>query len=173
VISLKWSIYQLNKLQNKGLTIDETIDLSELKEVDPAIRDISLVHVSGRADLSSTKATFHLTIDGHMILPCSRTLVDVKYPFHIQTTETMLFNTDEHETDDENVHPIQGETVDLLPVIKEIILLEVPMQVFSENADENALTSGQGWEVITEKEKKDQIDPRLAGLAKFFEQKNE
>ncbi|MCU5640454.1 DUF177 domain-containing protein, partial [Bacillus cereus] len=27
---MKWSIHQLNKLRNKGLTLDEMVDVSEL-----------------------------------------------------------------------------------------------------------------------------------------------
>ena len=170
---MKWSISQLNQLQNKGLFLDETVDVSDLKELETSIREISPVHVSGRTDLSSTKVTFHLTISGMMILPCSRTLVDVNYPFEIMTTETFLFNqTSDFETDEE-FHQVQGDIIDLIPVIKENILLDIPIQIFSNNtnAEDAAPQSGQDWQVISEENKKSQIDPRLAGLAKFFEEK--
>ena len=45
---MKWSIHQLNKLRNKGLTLDEMVDVSELKEVEKDIREINPVHVTGR-----------------------------------------------------------------------------------------------------------------------------
>jgi uncharacterized protein len=171
---VKWTIHQLHQLQNKGLTIDETIDVSDLKQVDKSIRDVSPVHIEGRADLSSTKFTFHLSIKGTMVLPCSRTLVDVLYPFEIHTTETFLLNDYDYTTD-EDPHVVQGEIIDLLPIVKELILLEVPMQIFSkdENVEGAAPQSGKDWEVITEEQVKDKIDPRLAGLAKFFEKKNQ
>jgi uncharacterized protein len=171
---VKWTIHQLHQLQNKGLTIDETVDVSDLKQVDKSIRDVSPVHIEGRADLSSTKFTFHLSIKGTMVLPCSRTLVDVLYPFEIHTTETFLLNDYDYTTDEDS-HVVQGEIIDLLPIVKELILLEVPMQIFSkdENVEGAAPQSGKDWEVITEEQVKDKIDPRLAGLAKFFEKKNQ
>ena len=58
-----------------------------------------------------------------------------------------------------------------MPIIHEILLLEVPMQVFCEDSsEEGAPQSGKDWAVIQEQDKKEKIDPRLAGLAKFFEQ---
>ncbi|MFS0823723.1 YceD family protein [Bacillus sp. 1P02SD] len=170
---MKWTINQLNQLARKGLTIDETVDVQDIMELEKTIRDISPVQVTGRADLSSTKASFHITISGSMILPCSRTLVDVKFPFEIRTTETFLLkDTSVYDLEsDEDVHQIRGEVIDLLPIIKENILLEIPMQIFCDdsNSEDAAPQSGQDWEVITEDDQKNKIDPRLAGLAKFFE----
>ncbi|ANB60378.1 YceD family protein [Anoxybacteroides amylolyticum] len=170
---MKWSIHQLHQLQAKGLAIEETVDVSDLKQIDKLIRDISPIHVEGRADISATKFTFHLTIEGTMVLPCSRTLVDVSYPFTIQTTETFFLN--DYDVDpDEDTHLVQGDSIDLLPIVKELVLLEIPMQVFAEQpAEGGAPQAGVGWEVITEEQLKEKIDPRLAGLAKFFEQKEE
>ncbi|MCZ0755542.1 YceD family protein [Anoxybacillus sp. J5B_2022] len=169
---MKWSIHQLHQLQAKGLAIEETVDVSDLKQIDKFIRDISPVHVEGRADIGATKFTFHLTIEGTMVLPCSRTLVDVSYPFTIQTTETFFLN-DYDVNPDEDTHLVQGDSIDLLPIVKELVLLEIPMQVFAEETVQGgAPQSGVGWEVITEEQAKNKIDPRLAGLAKFFEQKD-
>lgn len=108
-----------------------------------------------------------------MVLPCSRTLVDVSYPFTIQTTETFFLN-DYDVNPDEDTHLVQGDSIDLLPIVKELVLLEIPMQVIAEQpAEGGAPQAGVGWEVITEEQLKEKIDPRLAGLAKFFEQKEE
>ncbi|MCA1029957.1 DUF177 domain-containing protein [Bacillus timonensis] len=173
---MKWSISQLNQLQHKGLSIDEYVDVSDIKDIDSTIRGIDPVHVTGRADLSSAKATFHLTISGSMTLPCSRTLVDVNYPFNLKTTETFLLRqTLDYEADEEEIHLVQGDVVDLLPIIKENILLEIPMQVFSndQHVEGAAPQEGKDWVVITEEDKRNQIDPRLAGLAKLFEDKKD
>ena len=90
------------------------------------------MHITGRADIDSAKVTFHLTIKGHLILPCSRTLVDVNYPIHVDTTETFLLNGSHYESEEE-VHQVNGDVIDLMPIIHEILLLEVPMQVFCED----------------------------------------
>ena len=168
---MKWTINQLNQLQSKGLNIEEDIDLSDLVTSHPDIRDISKVRVSGRADLSSTKVTFHLSISGSMVLPCSRTLVDVQYPFSIDTTETFLLKPADYDTDGD-FHLAEGDIVDLTPIIKEILILEIPMQVFCDdvrNVEGAAPQSGKDWEVISEEDQNNKRDPRLEGLAKFFE----
>ena len=61
------------------------------------------------------------------------TLADASYPFDIQADE--VFTTATYLTEDEvedEIHPIEGEVLDLTPLIKENILLEVPYRVFSD-----------------------------------------
>ncbi|MDF9555915.1 YceD family protein, partial [Bacillus tropicus] len=75
---------------------------------------------------------------------------------------------EEFETEAE-IHCLEGEVLDLLPVIKENILLEIPMQIFSDDVSGGAPMQGQDWQVISEENKEKTVDPRLAGLAKFFD----
>lgn len=170
---LKWSVHQLYKLQKKGLQINEDVDLYDLVQNHPDLREITPVHVQGHADISSMKVIFHLTITGEMTLPCARTLVDVKYPFEIRTSETFLFSSDEYETS-EQTHVVQGEVIDLMPIIHELVLLEIPLQVFSdeeENKQESAPQEGKFWKLIKDEEQQNKIDPRLASLAKLLDKK--
>lgn len=152
--------------------IDESIKLDGLKEIDPTIREVSPMHITGRADISASKVTFHLNIKGYLILPCSRTLIDVHYPINVDTTETFLFNGYEYGEADEEVHQVKDDVIDLDPVFREILLLEVPMQVYCEDdtSQEGAPQSGKDWEVVQEQDQEKKVDPRLAGLAKFFDQ---
>ncbi|MGJ7922507.1 YceD family protein [Neobacillus sp. LXY-4] len=168
---MKWTISQLQKYRAKGLIIDETIQVDDMSKVESSIRAVSPMHISGRADIGSTEVTFHLAIKGHLILPCSRTLVDVNYPINVETTETFLLNASEYEVGEE-VHQVKGDVIDLMPVIQEILLLEVPMQVFCDDVKtgEGAPQSGKDWEVIQEQNHTQKVDPRLAGLAKFFDE---
>ncbi|KAA0548188.1 DUF177 domain-containing protein [Bacillus sp. BGMRC 2118] len=167
---MKWHIHQLKKYLHKPLTLDEVIEVNELKKKNHEIRDVSPVKVTGRVDVSSDKATFHLHLTGTLVLPCSRTLVDVELPFDITTTEHFLLQPAEFEVD-EDFHEPQGEVIDLMPVIEENILLEIPMQIFADNPDKekSAPQEGRDWKVITELELEEKVDPRLAGLANFFE----
>jgi uncharacterized protein len=173
VIQLKWTLSQLQKYRNKDFLIDEIIQVDEIKQDDPTIREVGPIHITGRADIDSTKVTFHLNINGHLILPCSRTLVDVKHPINVETTETFLLQGSEYGTDEET-HQVKGDLIDLMPVIREILLLEVPLQVFCDdlNSEEGAPQSGKDWEVIREKDQTKKVDPRLAGLANFFNDKD-
>ncbi|MFB7302243.1 YceD family protein [Heyndrickxia sporothermodurans] len=183
MITLKWSTIQLLKYRGKSMDINETIDIAEdLKKRDPQIRDVSPIHVTGNADITTEKIAFHLHITGKLILPCSRTLVDVDYPIDVKSTEIYLLNstTSYEEEEDVEIHYPNGDIVDLDPVIIELLLLEIPIQVFSESAKNDAnLPSGNEWEVVTEEQvkqdeesKEKKVDPRLAGLAKFFDEQS-
>ncbi|WP_053368837.1 YceD family protein [Bacillus sp. FJAT-27245] len=170
---MKWTINQLQKSRNKELAIDELVNADEIKEIDSSVRGVSPIRVTGRADIGPHKAVFNIRLTGHLVLPCSRTLVDVNYPVDVETTETFLFNTSGYETDEE-AHQVKGDVVDLMPVIREILLLEIPIQVFCNDANPEgaAPQSGKDWEVVREEDKSNRIDPRLAGLAKFFDDNN-
>ncbi|WP_066066474.1 YceD family protein [Neobacillus soli] len=170
---MKWTLGQLQKYRNKDFLIDETIRVDEIKEIDPSILEVSPIHITGRGDIDSTKVTFHLKIEGHLILPCSRTLVDVKLPINVETTETFLLQGSVYETEEE-AYQVKDDVIDCYPLIREILLLEVPMQVFCEDGESEgaAPQSGKDWEVVRDDDQSNKIDPRLAGLAKFFDQNN-
>ena len=90
----------------------------------------------------------HLKIDGVMVLPCAITLKPVNYPFSIEfdkSLEEICEETTENLKKDEN-------TLDILPIIWENILMEIPMRVVSEGADDITL-EGDGWKLITGDEK--------------------
>jgi uncharacterized protein len=173
VIQLKWTLSQLQKYRNKDFIIDEIVRVDEIKQVDPTIREVSPMHITGRGDIDSTKVTFHFKIEGYLILPCSRTLVDVKLPINVETTETFLLHESVYEGEEE-AYQVKGDVVDVMPILREILLLEVPMQVFCEdiNHEDAAPQSGKDWEVVNEEDQSKKIDPRLAGLAKFFDENN-
>ncbi len=175
---MKWTVAELHKYQYEAMTFDKTINLAEeLKKADPEIRKVSPIRVKGRADVDSHKVAFHLHITGTFTLPCSRTLADVEYPFDIHSIETFLLKPLDYEVDEnEEIHRIVGGVVDLGPIVYELVLLEIPIQVFSPEAEEDSsLPSGRDWEVMTEDQlyearerEKKKVDPRLADLAKLF-----
>lgn len=112
-------------------------------------------------------------------LPCARRLEDVIYPYEVHATET--FVKFKEQVLDESWHVMEQDMVDLTPVVEELLLVEIPMQVFSEDALEMSnLPRGKEWEMKTEEgnlleqiAKEPKVDPRLAGLANFFDEKKE
>ncbi|HEX6923339.1 MAG TPA: YceD family protein, partial [Bacillales bacterium] len=145
---MKWTLHQLDQWKDTGLSFDETVDVSDVKEQDPEIRGISPVQVSGRAIFEERKISFILEITGKMVLPSSKTLEDVNYSFHLHTVEGFRLDSSvEEEGDEEEIHDIEGEIIDLLPYVKEAILVEKPIRVVGEN--EEPLSSGNGWEVVS------------------------
>lgn len=173
VMAMKWSMTQLQKIKSQGLTIDETINLDSLKERDPEIRYVSPIRVRGKAEIHAREVIFDLHITGELVLPSSRTLADVTLPIDIRTKETFLY--EDEETDDE-VNLIEGETIDLIPVVEDLILLEIPLQVIGEDDEmPGSQKSGQGWTYYSSESelKKDTIDPRLAKLKQLLEDQDE
>jgi len=175
-------IFSLQKIRNNSpYPFSNKVDVRELIDMNNDIRDISDVNVKGEAIVRGHTFTFRYEIVGEMILPCARTLVDVPYSFHIQAVNR--FSTEEYvAANDEDIEHIDRETLDLLPLIKENILLEVPIRVFSEEAkNEDFSKDGDGWnlyledehEEIKEEEKKEKVDPRLASLKQFLKDKDE
>ncbi|ARK25677.1 metal-binding protein [Sporosarcina sp. P37] len=172
---MKWSIHQLRKHRQGPLLFDEAVNLDSVKNRNEEIRAIQPVRVSGTCIIGEKKLTCQLRLEGSMILPCARTWEDVNYPFSIESVEQFSWDEETLLTDDE-IHLVEGETIDFTPVLEELILLEIPLQVFCENTDEMQQVEGKGWSYTTDEEleaqrqdAEEKVDPRLAGLANFFE----
>lgn len=172
---MRWSLEQLMIAKRESFTFEKTVNLDDLKEMNKEIRHVSPIHVKGEAVYSDSILVFTLSIKGELILPCSRTLADAHLPIDLQVEERFHPANEyisERVAEEEDIHLFEGNIVDLTPYVKERIILEIPMQIF---ADDEAIRAaplrGEGWEVVSEEEQKDKIDPRLADLAKFFNKK--
>ena len=115
-----------------------------------------------------------------MILPCARTWDDVEYPFEIQSDEIFSWSETASADGYDNFHIVEGDVIHVDPVLEELVLLEIPLQVFKEGADQFRHEGGKDWsyttdEELTDKQKNDEpkLDPRLADLAKYFDQTDE
>lgn len=171
---MKWSVRELLANREQELHIHTFVDVSDIKKIDKEIRHITPVKVVGEGYITKEAITFELTLNGEMILPCARTLNDVKFPFSIQATEIFrLVDDGTFEEDDVDVHEMEGHVVDLIPYLKERILLEKPLRVISDEAEAQAPQHGAGWEFVLEEKQEDKMDPRLQKLAKFFENEND
>ncbi|WP_413365320.1 YceD family protein [Lysinibacillus sp. 3P01SB] len=177
---MKWSIHQLSKYRQNGMPIDAEVQLDEVMKRNSDIRDISPVHVKGLCTFGASQMTCQFTLEATLTLPCARTWEDVEYPIKVDTVEIFSW-IDEDKRGDEggDIHYIDGEVIDLKPVLEELILLEIPMQVFKENT-EGQVQGGKDWSYSTDEEvlakreaDEPKLDPRLAALAKYFDQTDE
>ncbi|CEI84404.1 hypothetical protein J18TS1_13740 [Oceanobacillus oncorhynchi subsp. incaldanensis] len=165
---MKLTVNQIRKGSvNEPYFFDSQADVSELETMSNDIRKIPPVHVTGQVTVHGEEFYVNFHVTGEMTLPCARTLVDVPYPFEIDANE--VFSASAYygrEEEEQEIHPIQGEVLDLTPYIKENILLEIPFRVFAENADsdEAAPSSGKDWEFVSETKEEKPIDPRLKKL---------
>ena len=161
------------------MPFDEMVNLDSVKKRNPEIRDIAPMHVTGSCTIGSSNLECRFRLEGTMTLPCARTWEDVAYPFVIESYEEFSWDEAVLATDDE-IHPVTGDFVELTPVFEELVLLELPLQVFSEEAREMNEAEGKDWSFATEEtynarlqQEKPKVDPRLADLANFFDKKDE
>ncbi|WP_416326120.1 YceD family protein [[Eubacterium] hominis] len=165
---MRWSKAELLQAKDGVINIEDTISFEpEVFAKMHQIRGLQDVTVSGNIhyDTESDRVFADLDISGVMIVPCSITLEDVEYDFHTKSLEVFSFE----KSDDEDVHEVKGDVVELLPVIFQLILMEVPLKVVKKGLKQ--YPKGDGWEVVKEedyeKAKSDEIDPRLAKLKEF------
>lgn len=103
-----------------------------------------------------------LDIKGIMTLPCAYTLKPVDVPFDIKLSgnlEQMLKEIDQNSE-------ITTNSIDILPIIWENILLEIPTKVISEDASD-FIREGEGWKLITDEQPK-RINPEFEKLKDLF-----
>ena len=142
-------LLDLTRLQSRisdELEYHNSIILDEMLYKDTDIRSLSPIDVEITIVRSSDSSyNMNLRIKGTMVLPCSLTLKDVNYPFDIKT-EVKVSNDD--EIYDEYVK-INQNNIDIIPIIWQNILLEIPLRVESEDVSDSIL-SGEGWKLIRE-----------------------
>ena len=151
---------------SKELLIDDEIDIDKSYLENTDIKDISKVKVKGKIVPFQNNFEISLNIKCTLTLICSISLKDVKYDININVNETI--GEDSEDTELEENNKIINNSIDLIPIIWQNIILEVPLKVVSPDVDVKNI-QGDGWKFITEEEvnSKD-IDPRLEKLKDFL-----
>lgn len=143
---MEFDLLRLKNNLDKNIIVDltysfprEMLDMTDLIELNG-------VHIVGDIHKDCLdNIILNVNVSGTMVLPCAITLKPVNHPFNI----TIDGNIQElMEEIDENSKKIEN-TIDILPIIWENILMEIPMRVVSDDADLSNL-KGDGWRVITD-----------------------
>ena len=92
-----------------------------------------------------------------MVLPCSVSLKPTNYDFSTQINGNIAEIMEEFNENFEN----NQKTLDILPIIWENILMEIPIRIVSDDISD-VKTEGEGWELITDE--KEMVNPNLAKL---------
>ena len=146
------------------IIVDESVTIPEEYYKDNKdIKNVSLVNVYGDIEENGECFSVNLNIKCELTLICSVSLKDVKYPIDIDIEEIIGENGNNLEEFDK----IINNSIDLLPIIWQNILVEVPMRVVSEDVLEENIY-GDGWKFITNEEEDKEIDPRLEKLKDFL-----
>jgi Predicted metal-binding, possibly nucleic acid-binding protein len=144
-------IIDLTRLRSgidKEIIVDETYSFSEEELNGAGVSSIDNIKVSGTISLNAiSDVVIMLDIEGTMIIPCAVTLKPVEYPFNIAIDGDLKELCEEINEKDTN----SQNRLDILPIIWENILMEIPMRIVSEGA-ENVSLSGDGWKLITDED---------------------
>ena len=156
----------LSKLLNHQvdeIVIDEIINMPK-EYLNDDIKDISEVKVKGNITNNDYLIELNLNISCNLTLICSISLKDVDFPVNINVNEELS------EEDSEEFNKILNNSIDLLPIIWQNILMEIPMKVVSPDVKEENVY-GDGWKFITNEEEEDkEIDPRLSKLKDLLDE---
>ncbi len=130
------------------MEVNEEVSFGEDYLSKTEIRRLTPVKVTGTVSKDES-GIYHLNLNvgGTMILPCVVSLEDVEYPFAFEINEILT----DMEEEDENYIKFDGNSIDILPIIWQNIVMEIPLKVESPKLDRRNI-AGIGWKLITEDE---------------------
>ncbi len=123
----------------KVIEINETIVFSSSDLKNTSIKKLDKVYVTGTINkVSDESVDLKINISTVMTLEDSVTLEDVNYPININIHK-VVGNVD----DDGEYYKILQNTLDILPIVWENIVLEVPLRIV--NNERETVIEGDGW----------------------------
>lgn len=150
-------LLRLKNNVDKVIEINEDISFESFDFSGTDLIDLKDVHVSGNLTKDSMDdICLYLSVSGVMVLPCAITLEEVLHNFSF-VVDDKLENILEELKNDKKIE----NTIDILPIIWENILMEIPMRVVSPNAKLDNL-KGDGWRFVTDEVKS--VNPELEKL---------
>lgn len=139
------------------ITIDETYSFNKEMLKNTEIIELNDVKITGDITKNSLdEYIIDVVVTGTMVLPCALTLKPVDYHFETEIAGNLAQIFEEFGENYEN----NQKTIDILPIIWENILMEIPIKVVSDDISD-VKTKGDGWELITDEEV---VNPSLAKL---------
>ena len=157
---MEFNLLRLKNGLDKYIDVDLTYSFSKEELEGTGLLSLNNVKIKGEITKNAIDdIMIHLVIEGIMELPCVITLEPVSHNFKVEidgSREELINEQAENVKKDENI-------LDILPIIWENILMEIPMRVVSPGAEDKLNNlQGNGWKVITEEE--NEINPELAKL---------
>lgn len=168
------NVHTLLHLKGKKLPLEQNYELLQLEERNKQILQVGPVKFEGFGEMSAGIFSVKGNVTGSCILACSRCLAEMEHSFNQDFEER--FNIDSNISvldEDEDIHQIEGNQIDLLPFIEDEVLVSLPYIPLcpTDDCKSDLPKEGKNWNLITDKTSESKIDPRLADLAKFFENK--
>jgi uncharacterized protein len=128
-------LYSLN-----SLNIDSNLEIPKELYSKMGIIRMENTHVNGTINVNyENNIELKLTINGVFIIPCAVSLEEVSVPFSSEVNDIIAEKEENNEF-----------YLDLLDILWENIVLEIPIRVVKEGIEVKNL-HGEGWELDTEK----------------------
>lgn len=165
------TLQELNHRKGEPLPFRLALDPVELKNRHQEVRRMTPVEVAGEAvklgNLYYVKGQMTADVD----YVCARCLSPFTQHVVIPFTETFALADDPVLTEDEDgdIHPLEGDQIELDSLLQENFLLELPaFPLCGEDCQGLCPTCGVNRNETSCSCSNERIDPRLAGLADFF-----
>ena len=144
---MQYDLTRLNNNIDKFIPINTTYSFSEEELKGTDLLKLDNVNINGEILKNSLgNIELNVTVEGVMVLPCAITLKPVDYPFSIDITGEINELMEDFSTNFQN-------SIDILPIIWENILMEIPMRVVSPDLKESDYNQqGDGWSFTTKEE---------------------
>lgn len=147
------NLEEINSNIKEELIVEEEVKIEDTFLNDTSIKKLDNVKLKAVIFRNSADETILSgTLSGNMHLEDSISLDDIVYPFSIELEEIL-----------EN----EANTIDILPILWQNIVLEVPLRYT--NVSDLSNYSGDGWKLISEEEVKSN-NPFLELKEKFKEE---
>jgi len=156
LLRLKNNIEKNIQIEDCCIFDEETIKQTELLE----LKNVKVIGEITKDNLENIN--IYLKVNGIMVLPCAITLEPVEHNFEFEIDEKIENLLEENEKNNKKIE----NTIDILPIIWENILMEIPMRVVSENAKPEKL-KGEGWQFVTETTT-NKVNPELEKLKELL-----
>lgn len=171
---MKIKTWEIDKLKN-GLELNYEEDLSHLVKEYKQFSDISPVKVIAIANKQANVYTIKGQVTADLKLQCSRCLT--YYNYQLTNDFDEMFIQDEIEMnwdkEDNDVSLLKSDEIDMTAIIEEAVVLAIPyIPICHEDCQGLCHVCGINLNEHSCDCKTDKIDPRLAELAKLFDQNN-
>ncbi|MBR1413192.1 MAG: DUF177 domain-containing protein [Bacilli bacterium] len=157
----------ISRIPLEGLNINESITYPEEYYKNTDIKKLENVNLNGYIKYDYVgNIDINLEVNGVMNLEDAITLEPCFYPFDFKIEENMTIN----ELKEQNYYEKMQNTLDIMELLWQNIVLEVPIRVISDK-NKDAKLNGDGWQL--NEETKEEIDPRLAPLLELLDEGKE
>lgn len=166
---MKWALGELSVDNNQKMYYEQTLNLS-VKDFDHIERLINIheFHINGvwyYDDINDHLYT-EFNLSGDITVSGSLTLEE--FIHHIDVNAVEVFGFD--QIDEIADHLVTNNEVDLLPIIKQLVVANIPVKVVDENLE---YPKGDGWSVVSEEDFNNEEKPINPKMAKLLEMKFE